>query len=90
MQRRHCRKGRELDSLYTQKTLLWGIAESRKREAVCVASRAEWFEVARSAEEAKAAHEKAKCEFIDHMMECPVCEADEVASALLGGEVAYC
>jgi hypothetical protein len=90
MQPRYCRKGSQLRDLYTQKTLLWGIAESRKREGVSTASRAEWFEIARTAEHAKVAHDKAKCDFIDHMMDCPVCETDVVLSAPLDRKVAYC
>jgi Arc/MetJ family transcription regulator len=90
MLRRHCMKGRELDDLYTQNTLAWGDAETRKRAAVCVASRAEWFEIARGAEEARAAYEKAKSDYIDHVIDCPVCEAHALACSADVGSVAYC
>jgi len=79
MLRRYCGEGDTLDRLYTQETLAWGVAETQKRAAVCVASSAEWFEIARSAEVAKKAYEKAKCHYLDHVIVCPVCDAHLLA-----------
>jgi hypothetical protein len=64
----HCHEGDTLDRLYTQETLAWGVAETQKRAAVCVASTAERFEIARNAEVAKKAYEKAKCDYLDHAL----------------------
>jgi hypothetical protein len=79
MQRRHCEDGDKLDNLYTQNTLVWGVAETRKRAAACVASKGEWFKIARRAEEAKTAYEKAKCNYLDHVIACPLCDAHVLA-----------
>jgi hypothetical protein len=75
MQRKYCSEGNTLDRLYTQETLTWGIAEAQKRSAVSIASRAEWFKVVQNAEEAKRAYEKAKCDYLDHLIVCQVCDA---------------
>jgi len=80
MQQKHCKEGDELDNLYTQHTLVWGVAETRKREATCCKPTSEWFEIARRAEEAKAAYEKAKCNYLDHVIACPACDAHVFAS----------
>jgi hypothetical protein len=79
MQRRYCSEGNTLDRLYTQETLAWGIAEAQKRAAVSIASRAEWFNVVHNAEGAKRAYEKAKCDYLDHLIVCQVCDAYVVA-----------
>jgi hypothetical protein len=79
MQQKHCKEGDELDNLYTQNTLVWGVAETRKRAAAGSKS-TEWFEVVRRAEEAKAAYEKAKCDYLDHVIACPLCDAHVFAS----------
>jgi hypothetical protein len=80
MHRNHCTDGKKLDNLYTQITLLWGVAETRKRAAFGVESRIEWFEIGRRAEEAKTAYEKARSEYLDHVIACPVCDAHVFAS----------
>jgi hypothetical protein len=79
MPRIYCSEGDALDRLYTQQTLAWGVAETEKRAAVCVASSAEWFEIARNAEVARKAYEKAKCDYLDHVIVCPVCDAHVLA-----------
>jgi hypothetical protein len=79
MPRKYCSEGDTLDRLYTQQTLAWGVAETQKRAAVCIASSVEWFEIARNAEVARRAYEKAKCDYLDHVVICPVCDAHVLA-----------
>jgi hypothetical protein len=79
MPRKYCSEGDTLDRLYTQQTLAWGVAETQKRAAVCVGSSAEWFEIAGNAEVARKAYEKAKCDYLDHVVVCPVCDAHVLA-----------
>ena len=79
MPRIYCSVGDTFDRLYTQETLAWGVAETQKRAAVRVASSAEWFEIARTAEVARKAYEKAKCDYLDHVIGCPVCDAHVLA-----------
>ncbi|HUD56565.1 MAG TPA: hypothetical protein VMR02_15155 [Terracidiphilus sp.] len=79
MLRIYCGVGDTLDRLYTQETLAWGVAETHKRAAVRVASSAEWFEIARNAEVARKAYEKAKCDYLDHVIGCPECDAHVLA-----------
>jgi hypothetical protein len=79
MPRIYCSVGDTFDRLYTQETLAWGVAETQKRAAVRVASSAEWFEIARTAEAARKAYEKAKCDYLDHVIGCPVCDAHVLA-----------
>jgi hypothetical protein len=80
MEQKHCKEGDQLDNLYRQNTLVWGITETRKRAAVCSKSTSEWFEIAGRAEEAKTAYEKAKCDYLDHVIACPLCDAHVFAS----------
>ncbi len=79
MPRIYCSVGDTFDRLYTQETLAWGVAETQKRAAVRVASSAEWFEIARTAEAARKAYEKVKCDYLDHVIGCPVCDAHVLA-----------
>lgn len=79
MPRIYCSVGDTFDRLYTQETLAWGVAETQKRAAVRVASSAEWFEITCTAEVARKAYEKAKCDYLDHVIGCPVCDAHVLA-----------
>jgi len=80
MQQKHCKEGDKLDNLYTQNTLVWGVAETQKRVAAFCKLSGEWFEIARRAEEAKTDYEKAKCNYLDHVIACPSCDAHVFAS----------
>jgi len=82
MQRRHCETGTN-STISTRRTPRLGVAETRKRRSM-VASKGECLRL-RAAEEAKTAYEKAKCNYLDHVIACPLCDAHVLAPPLSDG-----
>lgn len=83
MQRDHCGQGMKLYEVYQQKSLDLVVADGEKRIAVALATRDEWRAVARSAEEAKTEHDRARGAYIEHMVGCKVCAWDQLAHTYL-------
>lgn len=84
MQRGHCAEGSKLYLLYKQQSMeLLGI-ETYKRHAVAGATREEWREISNRVEAARAAYEEARRNYVDHEIECDVCEKDVPAFYFLG------
>lgn len=79
MQRGHCGQGTLLYDLYQSKALDLVVADSEKRQGIAVASRGAWLAISRHAEDARAEYEKARAEYIEHVVQCTVCEWEELA-----------
>jgi len=83
VQRRYCDEGLRLDTDYFEKTRAWISAEADKRVAVGagrVIEVDEWSKIARRADGAKCDHERALLDYMEHVIQCPVCSAHIVAS----------
>ncbi len=83
MQRGHCGQGTLLYDLYQSKALDLVVADSEKRQGIAVASRGAWLAISRHAEDARAEYERARAEYIEHVVQCTVCEWEELASTYL-------
>jgi hypothetical protein len=83
MPRGHCKIGSKMYELFQKSSQNSIAAEAEKRCAVTRASRAEWREIARQAEEARMEFERARCEYIEHVVGCKACEWDVLAYSYL-------
>jgi hypothetical protein len=83
MQRGHCGRGALLYNLYQSKALDLVVADTEKRQGIAVASRGAWLAISRHAEEARAEYAQARAEYIEHVVQCTVCEWEELACTYL-------
>ena len=83
MQRGHCTQGHRLYDSYQQKSLDLVVADAEKRLAMSIASCAEWLSIARGVEQLKAEYERARCDYIEHVVSCHACEWDQLAFSYL-------
>lgn len=80
MPRGQCERGRRLYSSYEQKAFEMAVADGEKRASLNGASRDEWLELTRRAEEITAEYEKARHDYVEHMIRCKSCESEQLAS----------
>ena len=85
MQRGHCTQGNRLHELYQRKSLDLVVADAEKRLAISIASCAEWLSIARGVEQLRVEYDRARCDYIEHVMGCGACEWDELAFSYLDG-----
>jgi hypothetical protein len=83
MQRGHCTQGNRLYDLYQQKSLDLVVADAEKRLAISIASCAEWLSIARGVEQLKAEYDRARGDYIEHVVDCHACEWDQLATSYL-------
>ena len=83
MPRGHCRLGSSMYEAFQKKSLDAITADAEKRRSVTTASRSEWRELARQAEEARMEFERMRCAYIEHVMSCRACDWDTLAYSYL-------
>jgi hypothetical protein len=83
MPRGHCRLGSSMYEAFQKKSHDAIAADAEKRRSVTTASRGEWREVARLAEEARMEFERMRCAYIEHVMNCRACDWDALAYSYL-------
>jgi hypothetical protein len=83
MHRGHCGVGKRLFDLYQQHSLDLVIADAEKRLAISAAERSEWLALARGVERLKDEHHQTRCQYIEHVVTCKICEWDQLADSYL-------
>jgi hypothetical protein len=59
------------------------VADAEKRLAISIASCAEWLSIARGVSLIRAEYEKARCDYIEHVVSCHACVWDQLADSYL-------
>jgi hypothetical protein len=83
MPRGHCRLGNNMYEAFQRKSQNFIALDAEKRRAVTTAARAEWREIARLAEESRIDFERARGEYIEHVVGCRGCDWETLASSYL-------
>jgi|HubBroStandDraft_5_1064220.scaffolds.fasta_scaffold428481_2 hypothetical protein len=83
MPRGHCRLGSSMYEAFQKKSQDAIAADADKRRSVTTASRIEWREVARQAEEARTEFERLRCAYIEHVVSCKACDWNALAYSYL-------
>lgn len=79
MQRGHCGVGKRLYDLYQEKSLDLVVADTEKRLRMTGADHLEWLALARDAARLRGELEKARCDYLEHVVTCKICEWDQLA-----------
>jgi hypothetical protein len=88
MPRGHCKVGSNIYEVFQMRSHDLVAADAEKRRAVTMASRGEWREIARQAEEARMEFERVRCAYIEHVVSCKTCDWDTLAHSYLNS-IAY-
>lgn len=83
MERGHCERGSQLYDLYQEKSLDLVVVDAENGLRKRSASRTEWLAMTQAAREAKTEYEKTRCNYIEHVVSCHVCEWDRLADSYL-------
>lgn len=83
MQRGHCERGIQLYDLYQEKSLDLVVVDAENALGRRAASQAEWLAMMQRKHDARAAYGRARCDYIEHVVNCRACEWDRLADAYL-------
>lgn len=83
MHRGHCERGIQLYGLYQEKSLDLVVVNAENGLRKRVTSQGEWLALVQRAHAAKAEYNRARCDYIEHVVNCRVCEWDRLADSYL-------